>query len=49
MNMETQIREALARGYCHPLNAHKELDAVLIEAMLHELLEAFPFLTQKGE
>lgn len=32
-DLETQVRQALARGYCHPDNAHKELDAKLIEAV----------------
>ena len=41
MEMETQIREALARGYCSPENKHKTLDPVLLEAMTRELLESF--------
>lgn len=41
MNMETQIREALARGYCSPVNERKILDPDLIEAMTQELLELF--------
>ncbi len=41
MNMETQIMEALARGYCHPENSGKVLDATLIMAMTKELLESF--------
>ena len=41
MNMETQIRHALARGYCSPENEHKVLDPVLIEAMTWELLKSF--------
>ena len=41
MNMETQIREALARGYCSPENEHKILDPILIEAMTRELLQSF--------
>ena len=48
MNMETQIREALARGYCSPENEHKILDPVLIEAMTRELLQSFtPAKTDK--
>ena len=39
--METQIRQALARGYCTPENEHKELDAVLIEAMKEEIIKSF--------
>ena len=41
MNMETQIREALARGYCHPENENKILDPDLINAMADELLKSF--------
>ena len=33
----SEIRGALARGYCSPANAHKELDATLIEAMATEI------------
>lgn len=40
MNMETQVRQALARGYCHPDNANKELDAKLIEAMAEEVVKS---------
>ncbi len=32
-----ELREALARGYCSSENSHKELDAVLIEAMVKEV------------
>jgi hypothetical protein len=41
MDMETQIRQALARGYCTPENEKKELDAELINAMTKEVLESF--------
>ncbi|MDP2363758.1 MAG: hypothetical protein Q8M94_08315 [Ignavibacteria bacterium] len=41
MDMKTQIRQALARGYCSPENEQKVLDPVLIEAMTRELLELF--------
>ena len=48
MDMETQIREALARGYCSPGNEHKTLDPALIEAMTQELIESFtPTRTEK--
>jgi hypothetical protein len=40
--MESLIRQAIARGYCHPENAAKELDAVLIEAMVQEVVAALP-------
>ena len=39
MDMETQVRQALARGYCHPDNANKELDAALIDAMAQEVIK----------
>jgi hypothetical protein len=39
MDMETQVRQALARGYCHPENSSKELDAKLIEAMAQEVVK----------
>jgi hypothetical protein len=43
MDIGTQIRQALARGYCTPENKHKELDAVLIEAMEKEIIKSlFP-------
>jgi hypothetical protein len=41
MDMETQVRQALARGYCHPANASKEVDADLIEAMAQEVVQTF--------
>ncbi len=41
MDMETQIRQALARGYCSKENEQKVLDPDLIEAMTRELLESF--------
>jgi hypothetical protein len=40
MTMEDQVRQALARGYCHPDNSHKELDAKLIEAMAQEVVKS---------
>lgn len=40
MTMEDQVRQALARGYCHPDNSHKELDAKLIEAMTQEVVKS---------
>ena len=40
MNFETQIKQALARGYCTPENSMKELDSTLIEAMAIEILKS---------
>ena|ERR1035437_8594044 len=48
MTMEDQIRKALARGYCHPDNSHKELDAVLIEAMTEEVVKTLTPDVQPG-
>jgi len=35
--MKTEIRQALARGYCSESNKNKELDSDLIEAMVEEI------------
>lgn len=47
--METEIRKALAQGYCSQENSSKEVDAVLIEAMsehvMHTLKRYFTNLT----
>jgi hypothetical protein len=48
MDMETQVRQALARGYCHPDNSHKELDAALIDAMAAEVVKAFTPVKEPG-
>lgn len=40
MTIENRIRQALARGYCHPDNSHKELDAKLIEVMTQEVVKS---------
>lgn len=41
MTMEQQVLEAAARGYCHPKNSHKEVDADLLEAICEEVVKAF--------
>ena len=33
------LREAAARGYCHPENSHKELDADLLNAICEEVMK----------
>ena len=38
--LRASLRAALARGYCTPANSNKELDAVLIDAMVDELIAA---------
>jgi len=41
MKMETQVREAVARGWCHPKNAHKEMDSDLADAIVEEVVASF--------
>ncbi len=41
MDMETQVLQALARGYCHPENSGKVVDPDLIKAMAKEIIESF--------
>jgi hypothetical protein len=41
MNMETQVLQALARGYCSPKNSSKIVDPDLIAAMAKEIIESF--------
>lgn len=41
MTMEQQVREAVARGYCHQKNSHKELDADLVDAICEEVVKTF--------
>jgi hypothetical protein len=48
MTMEDQVRQALARGYCHPDNASKELDSKLIEAMTEEVVKTLTPDVQPG-
>ena len=49
MDMETQVRHAIARGYCHPDNAAKVLDPVLIEAMVKEVVATFTPVETPGQ
>lgn len=41
MTLEQQVTEAVARGWCHPKNAHKEMDADLAEAIIEEVVRSF--------
>ena len=41
MDMETQVLQALARGYCHSENSGKTVDPDLISAMAKEIIESF--------
>lgn len=36
--LEQLVREAAARGYTHPKNSHKELDADLLDAICEEIM-----------
>lgn len=50
MDMETQVLQALARGYCHPENSGKVVDPDLIKAMAKEIIESFsPARTEERE
>lgn len=40
MSMEEQITQAVARGWCHPKNAHKEMDADLALAIVAEVVKS---------
>ena len=40
MSMEEQITQAVARGWCHPQNAHKEMDADLALAIVAEVVKS---------
>jgi hypothetical protein len=37
----TQVRQALARGYCHAPNSSKLVDIDLLEAMAKEIIDSF--------
>lgn len=41
MTMEQQVRQAVARGYCHPKNSHKEVDSDLLIAISEEVVKSF--------
>jgi hypothetical protein len=49
MTLEEQVRQAIARGYCHPKNEHKELDSDLLEAIEHEVVKVFTPIKQPGQ
>lgn len=34
-----ELRGAVARGWCHPKNSHKEMDADLAEAIVSEIVK----------
>jgi hypothetical protein len=40
MSMADQIRQAVARGWCHPKNSAKEMDADLVEAIVAEVVKS---------
>jgi hypothetical protein len=35
-----KIAQAVARGWCHPSNLHKEIDHALAEAIIEEVCQA---------
>ncbi len=39
--MISEIRGAVARGWCSPGNSHKEMDSTLAEAISQEMLKLF--------
>jgi hypothetical protein len=41
MDMETQVLQALASGYCAPENSGKVVDPDLINAMAKEIIKLF--------
>jgi hypothetical protein len=49
MNIETQILQALARGYCTPENSRKVFDPDLIIAMTKEVVMLFSRQLHNGE
>ena len=40
MAMEQQVREAVARGWCHEKNSHKEMDVDLANAIVDEVVKS---------
>jgi hypothetical protein len=40
MSLEDQMRQAVARGWCHAKNADKVLDPDLVEAIVAEVLKS---------
>lgn len=40
MDLETQIKEAVARGYCHPKNCEKIVDPDLLKAIVAEIMKS---------
>lgn len=41
MTLEEQAKRAVARGWSHPKNAQKEMDADLAEAITEEIVRSF--------
>lgn len=40
ITLEQRLRQTVARGYCDDQNAHKELDSVLLNSIVHEIILA---------
>ena len=45
MTMEEQVIQAVARGWCHPKNAHKVMDVDLAKAITAEVVKSFSTAT----
>lgn len=43
------LRGAVARGWCSPENAHKEMDTELAEAIVREVNDVFQCRTEKND
>ncbi len=41
MSLEEQVMQAVARGWCHPENAHKVMDVDLANAIAAEVVKSF--------
>lgn len=48
MTLEQQVIEAVARGWCHDANRHKEMDSDLANAIVAEVVKAFTPVTEPG-
>lgn len=46
-DIERRIREAVARGWCAPVNSGKEMDSDLAEAIIAEVVKEMALLEQQ--
>lgn len=49
MSLEEQVRQAVARGWCDPRNAHKEMDVDLADAIAEEIVRSFSPAPERGQ